>query len=78
MTGVTLERVVKRYGETEVIHGVDLEVADGEFCVFVGPSGCGRSTLMRMIAGRTNPSGHRRSASYLAHASSSGKRSLKA
>ena len=51
MTGVTLEKVVKRYGETEVIHGVDLEVADGEFCVFVGPSGCGKSTLLRMIAG---------------------------
>ena len=51
MTGVTLQRVVKRYGETQVIHGVDLEVADGEFCVFVGPSGCGKSTLLRMVAG---------------------------
>ena len=51
MTGVTLENVVKRYGETQVIHGVDLEVADGEFCVFVGPSGCGKSTLLRMVAG---------------------------
>jgi lactose/L-arabinose transport system ATP-binding protein len=51
MTGVTLQNVVKRYGETQVIHGVDLEVADGEFCVFVGPSGCGKSTLLRMVAG---------------------------
>ena len=51
MTGVTLEGVVKRYGETQVIHGVDLEIADGEFCVFVGPSGCGKSTLLRMVAG---------------------------
>ncbi len=51
MTGVTLERVVKRYGEVQVIHGVDLEIADGEFCVFVGPSGCGKSTLLRMVAG---------------------------
>ena len=51
MSGVTLERVVKRYGGTEVIHGVDLAVAEGEFCVFVGPSGCGKSTLLRMIAG---------------------------
>ncbi len=49
--GVTLSNVVKRYGETEVIHGVDLEVEEGEFCVFVGPSGCGKSTLLRMIAG---------------------------
>jgi lactose/L-arabinose transport system ATP-binding protein len=51
MTGVTLNRVVKRFGEVEVIHGVDLDIADGEFCVFVGPSGCGKSTLLRMVAG---------------------------
>ena len=51
MTGVTLQNVVKRFGDTQVIHGVDLEIADGEFCVFVGPSGCGKSTLLRMVAG---------------------------
>ncbi|MFK7754477.1 MAG: ABC transporter ATP-binding protein [Sedimentitalea sp.] len=51
MTGVTLQKAVKRYGATQVIHGVDLDIADGEFCVFVGPSGCGKSTLLRMIAG---------------------------
>jgi ABC-type sugar transport system ATPase subunit len=46
-----LFNVVKRFGQTEVIHGVDLEVEHGEFVVFVGPSGCGKSTLLRMIAG---------------------------
>ena len=51
MTGVTLSKVSKRYGDVAVIHGVDLAVEDGEFCVFVGPSGCGKSTLLRMIAG---------------------------
>ncbi len=51
MTGVTLERVVKRFGDAQVIHGVDLSIEDGEFCVFVGPSGCGKSTLLRMVAG---------------------------
>ena len=51
MTGVTLRSAVKRYGDVQVIHGVDLDIADGEFCVFVGPSGCGKSTLLRMIAG---------------------------
>jgi lactose/L-arabinose transport system ATP-binding protein len=51
MTGVTLNKVVKRFGDVQVIHGVDLEIADGEFCVFVGPSGCGKSTLLRMVAG---------------------------
>ncbi|MEM1237259.1 MAG: sn-glycerol-3-phosphate ABC transporter ATP-binding protein UgpC [Pseudomonadota bacterium] len=51
MTGVTLNQVIKRYGDVQVIHGVDLDIKDGEFCVFVGPSGCGKSTLLRMVAG---------------------------
>ena len=51
MSGVILDRIIKSFGEVEVIHGVDLEVSDGEFCVFVGPSGCGKSTLLRLIAG---------------------------
>ena len=51
MSGVTMNKVIKRYGQTQVIHGIDLEIADGEFCVFVGPSGCGKSTLLRMVAG---------------------------
>ncbi|WP_439528358.1 ABC transporter ATP-binding protein [Pannonibacter sp.] len=51
MSGVVLSKVVKRFGEVEVIRGVDLTVEDGEFCVFVGPSGCGKSTLLRMVAG---------------------------
>jgi lactose/L-arabinose transport system ATP-binding protein len=51
MSGLRLENVIKRYGATQVIHGVDLTIEDGEFCVFVGPSGCGKSTLLRMVAG---------------------------
>ncbi|MBT0957785.1 sn-glycerol-3-phosphate ABC transporter ATP-binding protein UgpC [Alphaproteobacteria bacterium KMM 3653] len=51
MSGVTLKNAIKRYGETQVIHGIDLTIDHGEFCVFVGPSGCGKSTLLRMIAG---------------------------
>ncbi|MDX1742005.1 MAG: sn-glycerol-3-phosphate ABC transporter ATP-binding protein UgpC [Ruegeria sp.] len=57
MTGVTLNQAIKRYGETQVIHGIDLEIEDGEFCVFVGPSGCGKSTLLRMIAGLEETTG---------------------
>lgn len=57
MSGVTLSNVVKRFGATQVIHGLDLDIADGEFCVFVGPSGCGKSTLLRMIAGLEETTG---------------------
>jgi ABC-type sugar transport system ATPase subunit len=51
MADLRLQRVVKRFGAVEVIHGVDLAVEHGAFVVFVGPSGCGKSTLLRMIAG---------------------------
>ena len=57
MPGVNLNNVVKKYGETQVIHGINLEIEDGEFCVFVGPSGCGKSTLLRMIAGLEETTG---------------------
>ncbi len=57
MSGVTLNQIRKSYGDTEVIHGVDLEIKEGEFVVFVGPSGCGKSTLLRMIAGLESISG---------------------
>ncbi len=51
MATISLRDVKKNYGNTEVIHGVNLDVADGEFIVIVGPSGCGKSTLLRMVAG---------------------------
>ncbi|MDB2452405.1 sn-glycerol-3-phosphate ABC transporter ATP-binding protein UgpC [Planktomarina temperata] len=57
MSGVTLSNITKKYGELQVIHGIDLEIKDGEFCVFVGPSGCGKSTLLRMVAGLEDTTG---------------------
>jgi multiple sugar transport system ATP-binding protein len=51
MAQVILDKVIKRFGKTEVVHGVDLTIADIEFLVLVGPSGCGKSTLLRMVAG---------------------------
>ncbi|MDA9152332.1 sn-glycerol-3-phosphate ABC transporter ATP-binding protein UgpC [Planktomarina temperata] len=57
MSGVTLSNITKKYGESQVILGIDLEIKDGEFCVFVGPSGCGKSTLLRMVAGLEDTTG---------------------
>ena len=51
MARIELQGVVKRFGRSEVVHGIDLTVADGEFVVLVGPSGCGKSTTLRMVAG---------------------------
>ena len=51
MARVRLENVTKRFGKTEVIGSINLDIADGEFVVIVGPSGCGKSTLLRLIAG---------------------------
>ncbi|WP_243372028.1 ABC transporter ATP-binding protein [Microvirga solisilvae] len=57
MATIELDRLVKRYGQTTVVHGIDLSIRDGEFVVLVGPSGCGKSTTLRMIAGLEEISG---------------------
>lgn len=51
MAGIRLERIVKVFGDTEIIHGIDLTVKDKEFFTLVGPSGCGKSTVLNIIAG---------------------------
>ena len=56
MATLELNRIVKSFDRTTILHGIDLSVNDGEFVVFVGPSGCGKSTLLRVIAGLESPS----------------------
>jgi sn-glycerol 3-phosphate transport system ATP-binding protein len=51
MAPISIRRVTKVFGKTEVIRGVDLDIENGSFVVVLGPSGCGKSTLLRMIAG---------------------------
>ncbi|SFP19997.1 multiple sugar transport system ATP-binding protein [Variovorax sp. 770b2] len=57
MSAISCHHIIKRYGETQVVHEFDLEVADNEFVVFLGPSGCGKSTILRMLAGLEDISG---------------------
>jgi putative spermidine/putrescine transport system ATP-binding protein len=53
---VRLEGVSKRYGDTTVLHSVDLTVRRGEFLTLLGPSGSGKSTILNIISGATPPS----------------------
>ncbi|MEB7616294.1 sn-glycerol-3-phosphate ABC transporter ATP-binding protein UgpC [Klebsiella michiganensis] len=58
MATVSLRKIEKRYENGfKAVHGIDLEIHDGEFMVFVGPSGCAKSTTLRMIAGLEDISG---------------------
>ncbi len=57
MAELKFKDLVKTYGKTQVIHGLNLDIKDKEFLVLVGPSGCGKSTLLRMVAGLEDISG---------------------
>nr|WP_315463798.1 sn-glycerol-3-phosphate ABC transporter ATP-binding protein UgpC [uncultured Rhodoferax sp.] len=58
MAQLQLKKIEKTYPNGfKAVHGVDLQIRDGEFMVFVGPSGCAKSTILRMIAGLESISG---------------------
>ncbi len=48
---VELREVSERFGEAEALHQVPLQIREGEFFSLLGPSGCGKATTLRMIAG---------------------------
>src|SRR5215218_6559059 len=52
---IAVEGVCKRFGEFTALDGVSLEVRDGSLTALLGPSGGGKSTLLRVIAGLETP-----------------------
>ncbi|NJE41789.1 ABC transporter ATP-binding protein [Thermococcus sp. GR6] len=55
MVDVKLENIVKTFGETVALKGIDLHIKAGELFTLLGPSGCGKSTTLRIIAGLDFP-----------------------
>ncbi len=48
---LVLSSLVKRYGDTRAVDGIDLTIPSGSYCCLLGPSGCGKTSTLRMIAG---------------------------
>ena len=46
-----VNNVFSGYGETEILHGVSIEIYENEIVTIIGPNGCGKSTLMKTIFG---------------------------
>ena len=56
MAQIDIKGVAKRFGDFTALHSIDLTIHDQEFMVLLGASGCGKTTLLRIIAGLENPS----------------------
>ena len=50
LPAISVKGVSKRFGDTEVLHGIDLDIPHGQVTCLIGPSGSGKSTLLRCMA----------------------------
>ena len=50
-----LQEITKSFGETRVLRGISIDIRQGEFITFLGSSGCGKTTTLRIIAGLEEP-----------------------
>jgi multiple sugar transport system ATP-binding protein len=55
MASISLERISKRFGDIQALRDLQLDIEDGEFFVLLGPSGAGKTTTLRVIAGLEQP-----------------------
>jgi spermidine/putrescine ABC transporter ATP-binding subunit len=55
MSALTIEGLTKRFGDHAAVADVDLSVAEGELFALLGPSACGKTTLLRLVAGLEEP-----------------------
>jgi spermidine/putrescine ABC transporter ATP-binding subunit len=54
-TALSLDRVCKRFGDTDIVKSVSMRIPSGQILSLLGPSGCGKTTILRMIAGFLRP-----------------------
>ncbi len=55
MADLKIAGVSKQFGSTQAVQGLDIDIASGEFVVLLGPSGAGKTTTLRLVAGLEKP-----------------------
>lgn len=55
MTAIAYKDISMAYGEQTIIEGFDLQIAQGEFVTIIGSSGCGKTTILKMVNGLVRP-----------------------